>query len=139
MVAYYPEVIAANCRCLAGKTFLYDYLGIHRPKDFVVHMTALLQKHFDGVTKREVEQAAKAAYAEYEAHMDRVRVKAQEYIAKARERDMPIIVLAGRPYHLDEEICHGIDKLVCSHNAAVITEDSVALLGGRQKTHVLNQ
>lgn len=72
--------------------------------------------------------AADAAYAEYAEHMSRVRVRGGEIIAQARRGPgRQIIVLAGRPYHADEEINHGIDKLICSYGAAVITEDSISL------------
>ncbi len=139
VVAYYPEVIAANCRCLAGKTFIYDYVGIHRERDFIARMPAILSKYFDGITAGEVRRAAKAAYAEYERYMGRIREEGARVIAAARERNMPILVVSGRPYHLDPEINHGIDKLICGHGAALVSEDSVAYLAGPQKVAVLNQ
>ena len=139
VVAYYPEVIAANCRCLEGKTFIYDYIGIHRMRDFVARMPAILSKYFDGITASEVRHAAKAAYAEYERYMHRIREEGARVIAAARERNMPILVVSGRPYHLDPEINHGIDKLICGHGAALVSEDSVAYLAGPQKVAVLNQ
>ena len=139
VVAYYPEVIAANCRCLAGKTFIYDYVGIHRPRDFMARMPAILAKYFDGITAGEVRRAAKAAYAEQEAHMHRIREEGARVIAAAKAADRPIIVVSGRPYHLDPEINHGIDKLICGHGAALVSEDSIAYLAGKQKVAVLNQ
>ena len=60
-------------------------------------------------------------------------------IKKAKENDRPVIVLCGRPYHLDEEINHGIDKLICECGATVITEDSVSPLVEKFPTTVLNQ
>jgi predicted nucleotide-binding protein (sugar kinase/HSP70/actin superfamily) len=62
-----------------------------------------------------------------------------EYLKKAKENDRPVIVLCGRPYHLDEEINHGIDKLICECGATVITEDSVSPLVEKFPTTVLNQ
>ena len=62
-----------------------------------------------------------------------------EIIAEARKRKMPIIVLCGRPYHLDPEINHGIDKLITSLGAAVISEDAVSWKMKRFPTKVLNQ
>ena len=50
-----------------------------------------------------------------------------------------MIVLSGRPYHLDPEINHGIDKLICECGAVVVTEDSVSELEQKFPTHVLNQ
>ena len=81
----------------------------------------------------------KAAYAEYETYMADVRKKGAELIAKAKAKNQPIIILSGRPYHLDPEINHGIDKLICSLGAAVITEDSVSHKVPKFKTDVLNQ
>ena len=139
VVAYYPEVIEANCRCLAGKKFIYDYVGIHRPRDFAARMPALLAKYFDGISAAEVRAAARAAYAEYDAHMQRIRDEGARVIAAARAQGKTIIVLSGRPYHLDPEINHGIDKLICSQGAALVSEDSIAHLAGKQKVGVLNQ
>ena len=139
VVAYYPEVVAANCRCLAGKKFIYDYIGIHRPRDFMAKMPVILANYFDGISAGEVRRAAKAAYAEYEAHMQRIRAEGARVIAAARAEGKPIVVLSGRPYHLDPEVNHGIDKLICSQGAALVSEDSVAHLAGRQQVGVLNQ
>ena len=102
-------------------------------------MTAVLQKHWPDITLAEVEAAAAAAYDEYAAHMAAVRKRGAEIIAEARKAGRRIIVLAGRPYHVDPEINHGIDKLICSHGAAVVTEDSISHLVQKFDTRVLNQ
>ena len=66
--------------------------------------------------------------------MHRIREEgAARVIAAAKAADMPIIVVSGRPYHLAPEINHGIDKLICNHGAALVSEDSIAYLAGRQK------
>ena len=66
VVAYYPEVLAGNCPELEGQKFIYDYVGIHRPKDFVHKMAKdVLPKYFGGISEKEVQEAANAAYAEY--------------------------------------------------------------------------
>ena len=65
--------------------------------------------------------------------------KAQEIISAARSEGKEIIVLAGRPYHIDPEINHGIHKLVASLGLAVVTEDSVANLVDVPPLDVLNQ
>ena len=139
VVAYYPEVIAANCHEIQDIRFLYDYVGIHRRKDFVKKIGAILAKTWPDITRPEVYAAADAAYAEYDAHMAQVRAKATEIIARARSEGRQIVVLAGRPYHVDPEINHGIDKLICSHGAAVITEDSISHLVEKFPTSILNQ
>ena len=140
VVAYYPEVLAGNCPELEGKKFIYDYVGIHRPKDFVHKMArTVLPKYFGGISEKEVQEAADAAYAEYEAHMAKIRVKGSEIIDEARRQGKRIIVLAGRPYHVDPEVNHGIDQLIIRQGAAVVSEDSVSWHEQKFQTSVLNQ
>ena len=71
--------------------------------------------------------------------MERIRIAGEGIIQKARQLDMPIIVLAGRPYHVDPEINHGIDKLISSLNCAIITEDVISNRVSKFKVKVLNQ
>ncbi len=140
VVAYYPEVIRANVRELKGKRFICDYVGIHRPDDFYKKFTEIMNNHFDGAfTQKQVKAAADKAYAAYAGYLADVREKAHEYINKARRQGKQIIILAGRPYHIDPEINHGIDKLICGLGAAVITEDSVSHEMEKFKVGVLNQ
>ncbi|MEG2435473.1 MAG: acyl-CoA dehydratase activase, partial [Ruthenibacterium sp.] len=139
VVAYYPEVIAANCHELDDIKFIYDYIGLHRPKDFTKKMTVILAKYFSGISKKEVESAAKSAYSAYADYLTQVRCRGAEIIAAARSEKKPIIVLAGRPYHADPEVNHGIDKLICSHGAAVISEDAISHLVQPFSTSILNQ
>lgn len=68
-----------------------------------------------------------------------MREKAAEYIAKAKENSLPVIVLCGRPYHLDPEINHGIDKLLCELGSVVITEDAISGSIAPFETGVRNQ
>ena len=139
VVAYYPEVLAGNCHELAGTTFIYDYLNLARRKDFARRFPAVLDKYFPGLPRKAVAAAIDAAYAEYARHMEQVRAKGAEIIARARAEGRHIIVLAGRPYHVDPEVNHGIDKLIVRQGAAVVTEDAVSHLVERFPTSVLNQ
>ena len=140
VVAYYPEVLAGNCPELAGKKFICDYVGVHRPKDFVHKMAKeILPKYFGGITQKEVQAAADAAYAEHARHMAQIRAKGAEIIDEARRQGKRIIVLAGRPYHVDPEVNHGIDRLITRHGAAVVTEDSISDRVEKFSTSVLNQ
>ena len=140
VVAYYPEVLAGNCPELAGKKFICDYVGVHRPKDFVHKMAKeILPKYFGGITQKEVQAAADAAYAEHARHMAQIRAKGAEIIDEARRQGKRIIVLAGRPYHVDPEVNHGIDRLITRHGAAVVTEDSISDRVEKFPTSVLNQ
>ncbi len=139
VVAYYPEVIRSNVGDLKKINFMWDYVGLHRPKDFVKKIYGILSAHFSGISKSEVKAAADKAYAEYNGFMNKIHVKGMEYLETAKKADRPVIVLCGRPYHLDEEINHGIDKLICECGATVITEDSVSPLVEKFPTTVLNQ
>lgn len=139
VVAYYPEVIANNVHALDDKKFIYDYIGIHRPRDFPKKIQAILAKYFPEIPLKEIKKAAKLAYAENDAFLAKVRAKGKEILATARSQGMPVIVLAGRPYHLDPEINHGIDELICDIGAAVISEDSVSDMVDPFPTTVLNQ
>ncbi len=139
VVAYYPEVIGANMKDAQSITFIKDYVGIHRPKDFPGKMHQVLSRYFDGLTLKEVQSAAKAAYQEYGAYMVKIRARGNEIIDGARREGRPIIVLAGRPYHIDPEINHGIDQLIASFGAAIVSEDVISVRVKKFRTHVLNQ
>ena len=141
VVAYYPEVIAGNCPEVqeGGTKFIYDYVGIHRPKDFSRKIFEILRKTFPDLTKQEVREAADAAYAEYANHMALLRKEGGRMMERARAEGRRIIVLAGRPYHVDPEVNHGIDTLITQFGAAVITEDSISQLEKPFRTTVLNQ
>ena len=139
VVAYYPEVLAGNCPELEGTTFIYDYIGLHRPRDFIARAYGILSRHYRDISREDVVEAAKAAYSEYGRHMRLIRVKGAEIIERARAEGRRIIVLAGRPYHVDPEVNHGIDTLITRFGAAVVTEDSVSWQVHKFPTQVLNQ
>ncbi len=138
VVAYYPELLEANVSELTKVKFLRPYFGMHRPKDFAKKAAAYFEQEC-GIPAREVRRAAKMAYDAYEAYLQAVREEGTRMIAWAREKGQPIIVLAGRPYHIDPEINHGIDGLIASFGLAVVSEDAVAHLGEKRPVHVLNQ
>ena len=138
VVAYYPELLAANMPVLKEVKFLCPYFGLHRPRDFQEKAAAFFDQTF-GIPKRETVHAAKAAYAAYDAYKQDIRATGRQYIDFARQNGKKIIVVAGRPYHSDPEINHGINDLITSFDFVLITEDSVAFLEDKQPRHVLNQ
>ena len=71
--------------------------------------------------------------------MQDVRCQADRIIHEARRQGKHIIVLAGRPYHVDPLINHGIDTMITKYHAAVITEDSISWKMKKMETSVLNQ
>jgi len=139
VVAYYPEVIRSNVGDLKKINFMSDYVGLHRPKDFVKKIHGIVSSKFSGISFKDVKAAAEKAYDEYHTFMNKIHLKGMEYLKESKEKDIPVIVLCGRPYHLDEEINHGIDKLICDCGATVITEDSVSPLVKKFPTTVLDQ
>ena len=126
VVAYYPEVIKANVRDLGSIKFIYDFIGLNNRKYFPKRFGQILEKYFGKYPQSAIKAAADAAYAEYEGHMADIRRKGAEYIEIAKQRKMPVIVLSGRPYHVDPEINHGIDDLICDLGAVVVTVDSLS-------------
>lgn len=139
VVAYYSEVIAGNMPDISRITYIYDYVGIHRPKDFPKKMHQILLKYFKDISLREVKIATELAYEEYDNYIRKVRIKGEEIIEEAEKAGKDIIVLAGRPYHIDGEINHGIDKYVNSYGAAVISEDVISHKVDNVELNVLNQ
>ena len=139
VVAYYPEVIAGNCPEIKETKFIYDYVGLHRPKDFTKKIFHILRRYFPDISKNEIKEAADAAYAEYAHHMSLIRKEGERVIDQARAEGRRIIVLAGRPYHVDPEVNHGIDTLITRSGAAVVTEDSISNRVEKFPTTVLNQ
>ena len=138
VVAYYPELLNANVPSLKKTRYLFPYFGLHRPRDFEKRAADWFAAEF-GVPKRETVQAAKAAYAAYDAYKNDLRSRAAEYIAQARREGKPVLVVAGRPYHMDPEINHGINDLITSFGFVLVTEDAVAYLEDKAPRKVLNQ
>jgi predicted nucleotide-binding protein (sugar kinase/HSP70/actin superfamily) len=89
-------------------------------------MTEILGKHFPAVTGKQIRAAAEAGYSSYEAYFADLRARGEEFLRIAEKENRPVIVLCGRPYHVDPEINHGIQSLICRLGAVVVTEDSVS-------------
>jgi predicted CoA-substrate-specific enzyme activase len=92
-------------------------------------LTSRLVEEFPDIPAAEVKAAAHKAWDELSAvHLD-VQKKGEETLRYLKETGRRGIVLAGRPYHIDPEIHHGIPDMINSYGIAVFTEDSVAHLG----------
>ncbi len=138
VVAYYPELLAANVPILRETRFLDPYVGLWRRKDFAKRAAQLMQETFD-IPKKETAAAVSAAYEAYEAYVKDVRETGRQYIALARSEGRPILVVCGRPYHIDPEINHGINDLITSFGFVLVTEDALSYLEGYEARKVLNQ
>ncbi len=138
VVAYYPELLAANVPNLKKTRFLNPYAGLHRPKDYERIGSQWFADTF-GIPRKEAIAAIRAAYTAYNAYQEELCTVGAAYIEQARQDSLPILVLAGRPYHIDPEINHGINDLVSSFGFVVVSEDAVAYHQGYSPRKVLNQ
>ncbi|MBO7473216.1 MAG: 2-hydroxyacyl-CoA dehydratase, partial [Ruminococcus sp.] len=136
VVAYYPELLKANNPRLSSENFIHPYLDLNIRKNVIKVLGQALGRYN---IKGRLPEAVDRAYEALETYHNTVTRKAMEIINQARAEGRKIIVIAGRPYHIDKEINHGIHKLVSSLGMAVITEDSIAGLAETPKLGVLNQ
>ncbi len=138
VVAYYPELLAANVPELKQTRYLTPYFGLHRPKDMERKAGEWFFNEFQ-ISKRETAAAVKSAYIAYNAYKNDLRNTGRSYIDRARAEGRPILMVAGRPYHMDPEINHGINDLITSYGFVLVTEDAVAHLEDKAPRRVLNQ
>ena len=101
-------------------------------------VTSALAREFTGLPVTEVMDAAKAAWEEQERTRQDMRDKGEEVLRYMEEHHVRGIVLAGRPYHIDPEINHGIPELITSYNIAVLTEDSVSHLAKPERPLIVS-
>ena len=138
VVAYYPQVIEANVKKINKEKYLFGFCGVHNKKFMKKQLTKDLAKRV-GASGKKIGEALDAAFEAQQAYYDKQKVFADQAIQYARIHELPIIILAGRPYHVDPEINHGIDRLIQSFNTVVISEDGLPFIYGDTNTHVLNQ
>ena len=126
VVATYPDVIRNNMGEIFGSDvkFMCPFLPIATPK----RMYERLCEEFPDIPKREIKAAVKAAYAEDKHFKDDIHKMGEDTIAMLDKEGKCGIVLAGRPYHLDPEVNHGIPEMINSYGFAVLTEDSISHL-----------
>ncbi len=127
IVAMYPEVIAGNMDDqidAAGIDFMHPFLPYHHDKRLAERLHEEFSKF--GISKSEVEQALLSAREEDRAFKEDIQKKADDILEYMHTSGTHGIILAGRPYHLDPEINHGIDQVITSYGFAVLTESSVS-------------
>ena len=129
IVCSYPEVIRNNVENLKEKEI--RYLNPFMPLDNMDTVAVNLAKCFEycNVTLEEAKKAVEAGCEEYYKFKEDIRNKGAEILEDINKRGIKGIVLAGRPYHIDPEINHGIPEMINSLGLAVLTEDSVAKPG----------
>ena len=133
VVANYPVVIGANMPELReeGVRYMRPYFNMANHElmiDRIVEEFA-----WADVTREEAETAVKAAYAENEVFKHDVQMEGLKALAYMKEHNCRGIVLAGRPYHIDPEVNHGIPETICALGMVVLSEDSICELQPGQK------
>jgi predicted CoA-substrate-specific enzyme activase len=133
MVTSYPEVIKNNMDIVKNTDILFmnPFLPLDNPKRFADRLYGEF-KVFN-IPKEEILNAVEKAYEEDKRVKQDVRAKGEEVIEYLKNTGKKGIVLAGRPYHIDPEINHGIPDIITSYGMAVLTEDSVAHLGNVER------
>ena len=129
IVTSYSENIKNNVEELASEhiRFMNPFLSLDNEEHIVQRMTEEFCKTTD-IRPQEIKAAVAAAWTELAKARQDMKDKGEETIKYLRDNHMKGIVLAGRPYHIDKEINHGIPELITSYGIAVLTEDSVSHL-----------
>lgn len=133
IVTSYPEVIWNNMEILKEKNikFLKPFLSKDNPQKLAERI--MEEFHDFHVTKAEAKAAVAAAYAEHEQFKADIRAQGEKVLKTLEEKGETGIVIAGRPYHADPEINHGIPAMIASLGMAILTEDSIAHLSKVQR------
>lgn len=139
VVAYYSELLSGNIEELNDKNFFYPYLNINSKRQLSKELFEFLNKKIGGFSHREVSRAVKLGFSEYDKYTKAIRSEGENALKEARAKHKRIMILSGRPYHIDSEIGHGIDKLANSLGFAVLSEDSICHLAKAPDVKVLNQ
>lgn len=136
VVANYPLVVGANVPELRedGVRYMHPYFNLANHELMVDRI--LEEFAWADVTREEVETAVKAAYAEDKVFKHDVQQEGLTALAYMKEHNCRGIVLAGRPYHIDPEINHGIPETICSLGMVVLSEDSICELHPGEKLNL---
>ena len=136
IVTSYSENIKNNVESITdGKVKLRNPFMAFTNIDTV---TDALVKEFSEIPAEEVIAAAKDGWEEMAVARKDVQQKGEETLKWMEENGRHGIVLAGRPYHVDPEINHGIPDMICSYGVAVLTEDSVSHLGKPERPLIVS-
>ena len=136
IVTSYPEVLRNNVDALRQDdsiTFMDPFLPIYDKPRLIERLCEELLPKFPSLTKDKIKNAMELGWAEQEKFREEVKQRGEEALEEVITKGGSGIVLAGRPYHLDPEINHGIPELINGLGLAVFTEDSVAHLGAIER------
>lgn len=129
IVASYPEVIKNNVERLREEniTFIYPFLPLDHKGRLIKRLGEELGPIFN-LNAAEIKVAVDRAWEEQKRFKHDLQRMGEEALTAIKDQGLTGIILAGRPYHSDPEINHGIPELINSLGMAVLTEDSVAHL-----------
>ena len=139
VVAYYPEVLKNNISLLKNTNYIYPYIDLNSIKSSSANLYNSLKLSFPWISKKDVKSALLKGIDEYRSFKEDIIIKGKEAIEYARDNNLLTIVLSGRPYHIDKEINHGINKMMNSLNLVIITEDCIPYKYKPSEIKVLNQ
>lgn len=136
VVANYPLVVGANVPEMRedGVRYMHPYFNLANHELMVDRIVE--EFAWANVTREEAETAVKAAYAEDKVFKHDVQQEGLTALAYMKEHNCRGIVLAGRPYHIDPEINHGIPETICSLGMVVLSEDSICELHPEEKLNL---
>ena len=139
IVTSYSEVLKNNIEELKDINFLNPFLPFDK-KHLIKTILSLKEFKKYNFNKNELSKAFDTAEKEYQKFKEDIRLKGQETLEYMHKNNLKGIVLAGRPYHIDSEINHGIDSLITSLGLCVLSEDSIQNQGSlKHKIRVVNQ
>jgi len=139
VVAYYPELLRSNMESLGKVRFLQPFLSFDNERVFVRSLCEALREVAPDIRPDEVRRAARRGFEVYRRWHEELVKEGEKYLAFARANGLRTAVLAGRPYHIDPEINHGIDTLLGTLDFVVISEDCIADKSEPYRAGVLNQ
>ena len=136
VVANYPVVIGANMPELRedGIRYMHPYFNLANHELMVDRIVE--EFAWANVSREEAETAVKAAYAEDKIFKNDVQEEGFKALAYMKEHNCRGIVLAGRPYHIDPEVNHGIPETICALGMVVLSEDSICELQPGENLHL---
>jgi predicted CoA-substrate-specific enzyme activase len=136
IVVSYPEAIRANVDEIRALDIDYrnPFINLDDKKSMFVELCA----EFPDIPQSEMREAFDAAWAETDKVKADIRKKGEEMLARLEGSEKYAIVLAGRPYHLDHEIHHGIPQMIAAYGIDVLTEDCISHLANAHESGPLN-
>jgi predicted CoA-substrate-specific enzyme activase len=128
VVTSYPETIRANMESLYDNNINYmnDFYPIYDENKMLKKVIEVFSKL--GHSKKEIKNALNNSYKELGNYKKDIRLKGEEILEYIEKNNIKGIVLAGRPYHIDPEINHGIANVIQNYDIPVLTEDSISHL-----------